>query len=116
MNDDRYLNEEFTVTKEEQLKTFDIEVAKNIFEHISEITNAYLENIEKIFTTYKAEMALFDASMVLGFNACHKQIIVSSFGVYTSITNNLRELNKQINDRNGKSNKKHKRHKKKVSA
>lgn len=104
MNEGKVVNKEYKITKEEQLKTFDIEVAKNIFEHISEITNDYLENIEKIFTTYKAEMALFDASMVLGFNACHRQIIVGSFGVYTSITNNLREINKQINDRNGKSN------------
>lgn len=101
MNENKYVNKEFKITKEEQLKTFDLDVAKNIFEHINEITNDYLENIEKIFTTYKAEMALFDASMVLGFNACHQQIVVSSFGVYTSITNNLRELNKQINDRNG---------------
>lgn len=51
MNEGKIVNKEYKITKEEQLKTFDIEIAKNIFDHISEITNDYLENIEKIFTT-----------------------------------------------------------------
>lgn len=90
------------VSKEAIEKKFDIDVAFNILEHLGELTNTYIENVEKLFNTYKIEYSATDTSVVIGLNSCRKQFIAGSFGTFCSISDNLRFLRDKLNhDRNG---------------
>lgn len=90
------------ISKEDIEKKFNIDVAFNILEHLGELTNTYIENVEKLFNTYKIECSATDTSLVIGLNSCRKQVIAGSFGTFCSISDNLRFLRDKLNhDRNG---------------
>lgn len=90
------------ITPEEIEKKLDIDVAFNILEHLGELTNTYVENVEKLFNTYKIECSATETSVGIGLRSCRKQVIAGSFGTFCSISDNLRYLRDKLNhDRNG---------------
>lgn len=90
------------ISNEDIEKKLDIDVAFNILEHLCELTNTYVKNVEKLFNTYKFECSATDTSVVIGLSLGRKQVIAGVFGTYCSISDNLRFLRDKLNhDRNG---------------
>lgn len=93
-----------TVTPEEY-KNADKEVCAEIFQHILELTQQYMGNLQQITHTYKAELARINFAFVVGIRGIDRPVCSAFGGRTKDIKLELLDLIQQVTERTSKAKK-----------